>query len=115
MDRFADGRSRRPFSSVPARVPAKEFVENVVRVLVERPQDIEIAVVEGERSILVEARVPAAEAGRVIGRDGRVINALRTLIAALVARDGKRAVLDVTELGAESRGRPREPTIDISE
>lgn len=103
MDRYNDGRMRRPFSPTSARVPAKEFMENVVRVLVERPQDIEIAVVEGERSILVEARVPAAEAGRVIGRDGRVINALRTLISALAARQGKRAVLDVTELGAEAR------------
>ncbi len=108
MDRFGDGRSRRPPGADRNRVSAKEFVETVIRVLVEHPEDVEVAIVEGDRSILVEARVPSAEAGRVIGRDGRVINALRTLVSALAAREGKRAVLDVSELGSEGREpRPR--------
>lgn len=106
MDRFGDARSRRP---VGPRVPAKEFVERMISVLVEHPENVEVAIVEGDRSILIEARVPSAEAGRVIGREGRVINALRTLVAALAAREGKRAVLDVSELTAADTRDLREP------
>ncbi|HUE75298.1 MAG TPA: KH domain-containing protein [Chloroflexota bacterium] len=103
MDRFGDARARRFGSPGGARVSTKDFVEKMISVLVEHPEDVEVATVEGDRSILVEARVPSAEAGRVIGRDGRVINALRTLVGALAARDGKRAVLDVSERSMEGR------------
>jgi|SRR5579884_1140099 predicted RNA-binding protein YlqC (UPF0109 family) len=80
------------------RVPVKEFVEHVVGRIIDKPEELHVEVVEGDRAIVVETRVAPIDAGRVIGRDGRTINALRTLVMAIAARTGKRAVLDVVEI-----------------
>ena len=76
----------------------KDFVEHVVGRIIDRPQELEVEVVEGDRAVVVETRVAPIDAGRVIGREGRTINALRTLVMAIAARSGKRAVLDVVEI-----------------
>lgn len=85
------------------RVPVKDFVEHVVGRIIDRPEELHVEVVEGDRAIVVETRVAPIDAGRVIGRDGRTINALRTLVMAIAARTGKRAVLDVVEIPRVSR------------
>jgi predicted RNA-binding protein YlqC (UPF0109 family) len=82
----------------PPRVPVKDFVEHVVARIIDKPEELHVEVVEGDRAIVVETRVAPIDAGRVIGRDGRTINALRTLVMAIAARTGKRAVLDVVEI-----------------
>ena len=66
--------------------------------IIDHPDQLEIEVVEGERAIVIETRVAPIDAGRVIGREGRTINALRILVAALAARGHKRAILDVVEI-----------------
>lgn len=83
---------------LPTRVPVKDFVEHVVSRIIDRPEELHVEVVEGDRAIVVETRVAPIDAGRVIGRDGRTINALRTLVMAIAARSGKRCVLDVVEI-----------------
>jgi predicted RNA-binding protein YlqC (UPF0109 family) len=82
----------------PPRVSVKEFVEHVVGRIIDKPEELHVDVVEGDRAIVVETRVAPIDAGRVIGRDGRTINALRTLVMAIAARGGKRCVLDVVEI-----------------
>ncbi len=87
-------------------VDLKEFVEHVVGKIIDRPEELHVEVVEGDRAIVIETRVAPIDAGRVIGREGRTINALRTLVMAIAARSGKRAVLDVVEIprvGQEDR------------
>ena len=87
-------------------VDLKEFVEHVVGKIIDQPDDLHVEVVEGEHAIVIETRVAPIDAGRVIGREGRTINALRTLVMAIAARGGKRAVLDVVEIprvGQEDR------------
>jgi predicted RNA-binding protein YlqC (UPF0109 family) len=79
-------------------VSLKEFVEHVIGQIIDKPEELEVEVVEGERAIVIETRVAPIDAGRVIGREGRTINALRTLVMAIAARSGKRAVLDVVEI-----------------
>src|SRR5205814_7020988 len=79
-------------------VSLKEFVEHVVGRIIDQPEDLHVEVVEGDRAIVIETRVAPIDAGRVIGREGRTINALRTLVMAMAARTGKRAVLDVVEI-----------------
>jgi predicted RNA-binding protein YlqC (UPF0109 family) len=79
-------------------VSLKEFVEHVIGRIIDKPEELEVEVVEGDRAVVIETRVAPIDAGRVIGREGRTINALRTLVMAIAARSGKRAVLDVVEI-----------------
>ncbi len=74
------------------------FLMHVIGRIIDRPQDLRIEVVEGDHAIVIETHVAPTDAGRVIGREGRTINALRTLVVAIAARSGKRAVLDVVEV-----------------
>src|SRR6188508_3739101 len=75
-----------------------DVVQHVVGRIIDHPEELKVEVVEGEHAIVIETRVAPIDAGRVIGREGRTINALRTLVMAMAARTGKRAVLDVVEI-----------------
>ena len=74
-----------------------DFVQHVVGQIIDHPEELTVEVVEGEHAVVIETKVAPIDAGRVIGREGRTINALRTLVMAIAARAGKRAVLDVVE------------------
>lgn len=74
------------------------MVEQIARYLVEKPDAVDVREVDGERAIVVELRVDEEDRGRVIGREGRVVNALRGLLKAAAARRGDRRVdLEVVE------------------
>lgn len=65
------------------------LVRSLVRPLVEHPDDFQITASEGEDgTVLVEMRVNEEDAGKVIGRQGRVIKAVRTLARAVASRTG---------------------------
>lgn len=73
----------------------KEFVEYMVRSLVENPDQVEVREIDGTRSIIFEVRVAEEDVGRVIGKEGRVANAMRTLLKVAATRRGKRAILEI--------------------
>lgn len=73
----------------------KELVEYMVKSLVDEPEAVEVSETAGESSIIVEVRVADEDTGRIIGRKGRVINALRTIVQSLGAKEGKRVTLEV--------------------
>lgn len=52
---------------------------------------------DGEKTAVLEIRCHADDVGKVIGKNGKVIQSLRTLVAALAARENRRAVLEVVE------------------
>jgi predicted RNA-binding protein YlqC (UPF0109 family) len=81
-----------------------DFVQHVVGRIIDHPEELKVEVVEGEHAVVIETKVAPIDAGRVIGREGRTINALRTLVMAIAARAGKRAVLDVVEIPRVDRG-----------
>lgn len=73
----------------------KELIEYIARSLVDDPSQVRVdEVVEGEL-ITFELRVAAEDMGRVIGRGGRVANAMRTLLRVSAAKQGKRARLKI--------------------
>ncbi len=75
----------------------KEFVEFIVKHLVDKPSDVVVTEVDGQRTIVFELRVGQGDMGKVIGKHGQTAKSLRTLLAAASAKTGKRAVLEILE------------------
>jgi len=75
----------------------KEFVEFIIKNLVDKPGEVQVKEIAGERTVVLELRVGKGDMGKVIGRDGQTARSLRTLIAAAAAKQGKRSVLEILE------------------
>lgn len=75
----------------------KEFVELISKKLVQHPEDVQVRVIEGEEEHVYELRVNPEDMGRVIGKNGRVAKAVRTLIAAAAAKQNVNATLEIVE------------------
>jgi hypothetical protein len=71
----------------------------IVRALVDDPEQVSVNKIEGERSIILEVRVAADDLGKVIGKGGRIANALRTLVRAAGAKERKSIWVDINKLG----------------
>jgi len=75
----------------------KDLVEYIVKSLVDEPGAVNIAVVEGEKSTILELRVAHDDIGKVIGKHGRIAKAIRTILQASTAKGGKHAVLEILD------------------
>lgn len=75
----------------------KDLVEYVVKALVDYPDDVQVNVVEGEKSTILELRVSPNDIGKVIGKQGRIAKALRTILSAMATKTGKRASLEILD------------------
>jgi predicted RNA-binding protein YlqC (UPF0109 family) len=73
----------------------KELVEYLARNLVDNPEAVRVREHRGEYVIRVELRVEDEEKGKVIGREGKIARAMRNLVNASAAREGKRGVLEI--------------------
>ena len=77
--------------------PAAELVEYLVRSIVESADDVEIEEYEEEGELVLEIKVADDDLGRVIGREGRVAKAIRTIARAAGAREDRRVSVDIVE------------------
>jgi uncharacterized protein len=75
----------------------KEFVEFIARHLVDNPEAITLDREEKDDKIVFRLTVAEADIGKVIGRQGRTAQAIRVLLAAVAAREGKRALLEIVD------------------
>ena len=75
----------------------KDLVEYIVKYLVDDPSSVNIAVVEGEKSTILELRVAPDDIGKVIGKHGRIAKAIRTVLQAASAKTGKHTVLEILD------------------
>ena len=75
----------------------KELVEFIAGRLVEHPDRIDVNLQEGEDNLTIELRVAQEDLGKVIGKQGRTARAIRAVLAASKAGDGKRARLEIVE------------------
>jgi predicted RNA-binding protein YlqC (UPF0109 family) len=75
----------------------KEFVEFIARHLVDNPDRIILEREEKDDKIVFRLTVAEADIGKVIGRQGRTAQAIRVLLAAVAAREGKRALLEIVD------------------
>ncbi len=78
------------------------FLEFVVKGLVAHPDDVAITPIERNGATIFELRVNPEDMGRIIGKQGVTINAIRSLLQAGSARQGTRCLLEVVESNSES-------------
>ncbi|MCU0343117.1 MAG: KH domain-containing protein [Ignavibacterium sp.] len=76
----------------------KEFVEFIAKQLVDNPDGVVVEEkLAEEKKIVLSLRVEANDIGKVIGKQGKTAQAIRTLLTAISAKEGKRAVLEIED------------------
>ena len=75
----------------------KELVEHIAKALVDNPAGVSVALVEGEKTTVVELRVSKEDLGKVIGKEGKTAMAMRIILNAVGTKMGKRCVLEILE------------------
>lgn len=75
----------------------KELIKVIAQALVDYPEQVLVMEIEGNQTSVVELRVAKADLGKVIGKQGRTAQAMRTLLSAVAAKVNKRAVLEIIE------------------
>jgi predicted RNA-binding protein YlqC (UPF0109 family) len=73
----------------------KELVEYMAKAVVDNPSRVEVREIEGATSTIFELHVAPEDMGRVIGKGGRVANAMRTLLRVAAVKEGKRVTLEI--------------------
>ncbi len=75
----------------------KELVEYMSRALVDQPDQVEVSEVDGEQTTVIELKVAKEDLGKVIGKQGRTAQAMRTILGAVSTKLRKRSVLEIIE------------------
>ncbi|MBN2056839.1 KH domain-containing protein [bacterium] len=75
----------------------KSMVESISKLLVECPDQVHVDEVTGSKTTIINLAVDPGDVGRIIGKNGRTIRALRTLLNAAAVRENKRVVLEIIE------------------
>jgi predicted RNA-binding protein YlqC (UPF0109 family) len=75
----------------------KETVEMIVKALVDETEAVEVREVEHKGALLIEVRVAEADMGKLIGRQGRTVRALRSLLYAASVKQNRRYILEILE------------------
>lgn len=73
----------------------KGLLEYLVSQLVDHPDDVEVKEIETNRETVLELRVASADTGKVIGKGGRIAQALRTVVKAAALKEGKRVSVEI--------------------
>ena len=75
----------------------KELIKHIAQSLVDNPDKVEVTEVIGEQSSVIELRVAKEDLGKVIGKQGRTAQSIRTILSAASAKVHKRAGLEILE------------------
>ena len=78
-------------------VAMKELIEQIAKALVDSPDEVSVAAVEGEQTTVLELRVAQSDLGKVIGKQGRTARSIRTILSAAGMKLKKRFTLEILE------------------
>ena len=73
------------------------LIETMARALVDKPEEVKVSEIEGEKTTVYELRVSHGDLGKVIGKQGKTARAMRTILGAAGTKMGKRCVLEILE------------------
>ncbi len=75
----------------------KELVEVIARALVDYPDEVVVIETESEKSILLELRVAQSDMGKVIGKQGRIAKAIRSVVKAAASKENKKVIVEIMQ------------------
>ena len=75
----------------------KELVEVIAKALVDHPDQVEVTETDKGRTLVVELRVAPSDMGKVIGKQGRIANAIRSVVKAASAKSDQKVVVDIVD------------------
>lgn len=75
----------------------KELLEVIAKSLVDKPDEVSVNEIEGEQSIILELKVAQEDMGKVIGKQGRIAKAIRTVVKAGAIKDNKRVSVEIIQ------------------
>ncbi|MBM7623545.1 KH domain-containing protein [Sporohalobacter salinus] len=75
----------------------KELVELIARNIVDNPEEVKVNQVEGSKSVILELQVAEEDMGKVIGKQGRIAKAIRTVVKAAATKEGKRVIVEIIQ------------------
>ncbi len=75
----------------------QELIAQIAKAIVEKPEAVHVRRIEGEHTVIIELRVAKEDLGKIIGKKGKTITAMRTILNATRAQKDKRQVLEVVE------------------
>lgn len=76
----------------------KELVEVIARSLVDNPKEVSVNELQGEQSIILELKVAPEDMGKIIGKQGRIAKAIRTVVKAAAIKDDKKVVVEIIDV-----------------
>jgi len=78
-------------------MPLKDLIQSIAVELVDHPDEVEVIEVAGEHNCVIELRVAKDDIGKVIGKEGRTAQSMRTILTAVSTKLGRRAHLDIVD------------------
>ncbi len=75
----------------------KEVLEIIAKALVDCPEQVSVSEIDGEQSVILELKVAESDMGKVIGKQGRIAKAIRTVVKAAASRENKRVVVEILQ------------------
>jgi len=75
----------------------KELIERIAKELVDLPDQVSVTEIEGGRTVVFELRVAKSDIGKIIGKRGQNVNAIRTILNAVSGKSRKQVVLELIE------------------
>ncbi len=75
----------------------KALLETIVKSLVDAPNEVRITEIDGEKTVVFELRCNEKDIGKIIGKSGKTVGAMRTLLNSIAAKQGRKAVLEVVD------------------
>ena len=75
----------------------KAVLETIAKSLVDAPNEVQITEVNGEKTIIFELRCNAKDVGKIIGKSGKTVGAMRTILNSMASKQGRKAMLEIVD------------------
>ena len=75
----------------------KELVEVIAKSLVDYPDEVQVTETEDDKSVVLELRVAQSDMGKVIGKQGRIAKAIRTVVKSAASKDDKKVIVEILQ------------------